>query len=128
MGTGERELLTTSPAQSKGKSKYIFKRAKRKVEKVAGKGGKTRNLDSRPSLNPVSLAASEALYATRKTLRLSVSTEPYSRTPPRYTDRPHSANANPREITIPDPSATFEAETQSVVLLSSIAVFLDAYL
>jgi hypothetical protein len=51
----------------------LYKRAKRKVKKVAGGGnGKLEPRQRRPSTNPVSLAASEALHATKKTLRLSV--------------------------------------------------------
>ncbi len=51
----------------------LYKRAKRKVKKVAGGGnGKSEPRIRRPSTNPVSLAASEALAATKKTLRLSV--------------------------------------------------------
>lgn len=70
MGSDETEKL--SPA-SGGRKGNIYKRAKRRVKKAAGFKDKGRPLDKRPSTNPLSLAASEALYATKKTLRLSVS-------------------------------------------------------
>ena len=55
--------------QSK-KSGSVLKRARRRVKKAAksaGLGGR------RPSTNPVSLAAAQALSATRKQLKLGVS-------------------------------------------------------
>jgi len=64
------EELTLETVKPKGS---LFKRAKRKVKKVAGGGnGKSEPRQRRPSTNPVSLAASEALHATAKALKLSV--------------------------------------------------------
>jgi len=68
----EDEELTLANVKPKGS---LYKRAKRKVKKVAGggNGNAEPRVQRRPSTNPVSLAASEALHATKKTLRLSVS-------------------------------------------------------
>ena len=69
MDSDETEKLAHATGKRKGN---IYKRAKRRVKKAAGLGEKNKAVDRRPSTNPVSLAASEALYATKKTLRLSV--------------------------------------------------------
>lgn len=66
----EDEQLNLDNVKTKGS---LYKRAKRKVKKVAGGGKSEPRLQRRPSTNPVSLAASEAYHATKKTLKLSVS-------------------------------------------------------
>lgn len=69
MTPDEQEHLARATGAKKGN---LYKRAKKRVKKVAGLGEKGKTLDRRPSTNPVSLAASEAFYATKKTLKLSV--------------------------------------------------------
>ena len=74
MDAEKEAFVTNPPSSSKEKPSNIFKRARRKVKKVTGVGkGKSPTLEKRRSTNPVSLAASEALHATRKSLKLSVS-------------------------------------------------------
>ena len=69
MGPEEEDKLTQRDDPKKGS---LYKRAKRKVKKATGLKDKGRSTERRPSTNPVSLAASEAFYATKKTLKLSV--------------------------------------------------------
>ena len=71
MDAEKEAFVTNPPSSSKEKPSNIFKRARRKVKKVTGVG-KGKSLEKRRSTNPVSLAASEALHATRKSLKLSV--------------------------------------------------------
>ena len=72
MTPDEKENLAHASGAKKGN---LYKRAKKRVKKVAGLGDKEKgkSYERRPSTNPVSLAASEALYRTKKTLKLSVS-------------------------------------------------------